>query len=209
MANLPLKPYSQAPMVDDGNMRDFLTWVHVSLNQLIGQANATPQQGFQALINKQLDPTTSQLISLGGRITSVTSLVAFTSTTTSITFYWDGTNGSDQLQIYRDDGTIIGPTLVGSPVTVSGLTANTLYFFYLYWDETLQRVAMVPGQVGTPPFAFTAKSLLAAQQQQLATRIPLAPFFTTTGITTPAAGTGGGGGGTGGGGGGGRGGGLK
>jgi hypothetical protein len=205
MANLPLKPYSQAPMVDDGNMRDFLTWVHVSLNQLIGAANATPQQGLQTLVNKQIDPTTTQIVSAGSRMGSIVSRVTFTVTTTTATFFWDSTGptGSGPLTIYRDDGTVIGPTIVGSPLVVTGLTPSTKYFFYLYWDEAAARVAFAVGNstgVGTPPIAFTAQNLVASQQLLLAGRIPIALALAATGITTTGAGSASGSGGGGGGG---------
>lgn len=161
-------------------------------------------QGFPALSNPQVNPATQQIISSGSRTFSLTTGFTFTATTTSVTMYWDGTNSSVLLRIYRDDGTVSGP-LSGNQL-VSGLSANTQYFFYPYFDEALQQVAFVsvPGAVGSPPIAYTATNISVAQQQILRGRIALAQNLSITGITTPNAGTTpatrlGGGGGSGGG----------
>lgn len=118
---------------------------------------------------------------------------AFSSTTTSITHTWTS------IPLYRNNGAV--DTINASPasgITVSGLTANTQYYFYPYWDE-IQRTlnfTSTSDAVGTPPIAYTAKSVLAAQQQNLATHVPLSNGGYT--ITTPSSGTGGGSGGGGG-----------
>src|SRR5882672_925171 len=48
---------------------------------------------------------------------STTSSFSYTSTTTSITWYWDGTNGSTMLTIYRADGTTNGPISGSQAIT--------------------------------------------------------------------------------------------
>ena len=185
-----LRQYTQAPYDDalGHQTKDWQDWVTTALNTLVGQ-NLTLQQGFSALSNPQVNPTTSQLQSLGSRTSSLTTGFTFTATTTSVSMFWDGTNSSVLLRIYRDDNTVAGPFSGNMPVT--GLSANTQYFFYPYFDEAMQAVVFVsiPGAVGTPPIAYTATSILAAQQQLLRGRIPLAGNLAITGITTPAAGT--------------------
>lgn len=181
-----------------------LTWVVAALNQLIGQANVQPGQGLQALSQNTIDPTTGQIISAGSRTSSLATAMAFVAQPTSISFYWDGTNGSAPLQIYRDDGTITGPIVAGSPLTVTGLSASTNYKFYPYWDDVqgVVRFATVPGAaIGSPAIAFAAGNILAAQQQILRGHILLGSTLATTGVTTPASGSSGGSGGGGGGGG--------
>jgi uncharacterized membrane protein YgcG len=198
MAN-PLKPFSSAP----GEFsREWADAVQSAINQLIGQAtNPTLQKGFPALSVPTVDPTTSQIPSRGSRMSSVSTPITFTFTATSVSFFWDGTNGSHFLRIGRDDGTVVGPTNNGSPVIVTGLTTGT-YYFYPYWDETLQKVVFATVQnvaVGSPPIAFTVQNFLAAQQQILRGRIPLGLLLVQTGVTL-TGGTGSGSGGSGGGG---------
>jgi hypothetical protein len=125
--------------------------------------------------------------------------------TTQVQFFWDGTNGSELLRIYRDDNTVEGP--FSGSFLVTGLTAATLYYFYPYFDEIAQNVnwAFVSGvSIGHPGVAFTAQSIPAAQQQFLRTRVPLALNLATVGVTTGGAAHNGGTGGGGGSGGGGR-----
>lgn len=195
-----LKPWSSAPREFDPAHAD---WVTSALNTLIGQANVPQSSGFPSLVVPTVDPTTSQIPSKGSRMSSVATPITFTFTATSVSFFWDGTNGSQFLRIGRDDGTVVGPTNNGSPVTVTGLTTNT-YYFYPYWDEVLQKVVFATVQnvaVGNPPIAFLNQNFLAAQQQILRNRIPLGLLLVQTGVTL----TGGAGSGTGGSGGGGAG----
>jgi hypothetical protein len=170
-------------------MRECIDWLVTSVNTLVGQ-NLTLQKGFSALSNPTVDPTTSQLKSLGSRTTALATNFGFTCpSTTSISLFWDGTNGSTILRIYRDDGNVSGPFPGNQAVT--GLIAATQYFFYPYFDEATQRVLFVsvPPAVGSPPIAYTAAAIAVAQQQILRGRLQLASDLAVTGITTPAAGT--------------------
>jgi len=196
MAN-PTKPWSNPPF--DAHP-EWIQWATSALNQLLGQAFPTSGQGFPALSVPTVDPTTSQIPSKGSRTSSVTTAIAFTFDATSATFYWDGTNGSEILTIGRDDGTMVGPTSVGSPFTVTGLTTNT-YRFYPYWDDINGRVVFPTNSsaVGTPAVAFLQPNLPAAQQQILRGHIPLGILLVTVGVTL-TGGTGSGSGGSGGGG---------
>ena len=203
-ANTKLRPYLQAPQPgDEQNVSQFYDWIVTSLNTLIGQ-QVPSALGFSGLSPGVVNPTTAGLTSAGGRVGSLTTNFGFTATTTSISLFWNGSNSSTILRIYRDDGTIAGP-FPGSQL-VTGLVASTQYFFYPYFDEATQRVLFVsaPGAVGTPPIAYKNAAIAVAQQQILRGRIPLASNLAVTGITTPASGstgatnTGGGGGGVGG-----------
>jgi len=200
-----LRPWALAPHPDDTQgVAQFYDWIQTTLNVLVGQ-KVPPQQGFNSLSPGVVDPTTAGMLSSGGRVGSLTTNFGFTCpSTTSITLFWDGTNQSTILRIYRDDGSVAGP-FPGSQRVIN-LTANTQYFFYPYFDEATQLVKFVsaPGAVGSPPIAYTLAAIAVAQQQILRGRIPLASNLAVTGITTPAAGstaatnTGGGGGGVGG-----------
>lgn len=205
MANLTkLRPYTLAPHPsDEANVKLFFDWIQTSLNALIGQ-QVPPTTGLGAMTPPTVNPSSSQLVSAGARVGALaTNFSASAPSTTSIQIFWDGSNSSTVLRLYRDDGTVAGP-FPGSQL-VSGLTANTKYFFYPYFDEASQRVLFVSvaGAVGTPPIAYTTASIAVAQQQILRGRIPLASNLATTGFSTPAAGNtpaanqGGGGGGVG------------
>ncbi len=169
-----------------------LDWVITQLNQLIGQGTVPPSQSLASFGPNIIDPTTAQIISKGSRTAALATGISVVMTTTTATFYWDGTNSSQPFQIFRDDASVFGPFITGSGLVCTGLTANTNYFFYPYFDETLQRIAFadVPGvSVGTPAIAFTAQNNLAAQQQILRGRIALGMLGNSTGVTTPNAGS--------------------
>ena len=180
-----------------------LDWMVTQLNQLIGLANVPPNQSLSSFGINVIDPTSAQIVSQGSRTSSIATGIAFVATTTGVTFYWDGTNGSQPFQIVRDDGATYGPSIAGSPYAVSGLSANTTYFFYPYFDESVQQIkfATIGGvSVGTPAIAFTSKNLQAAQQQILRGNVPLGAILSSTGLTTPSGGSASGFGGSGGGG---------
>src|SRR5271156_3506157 len=100
-----LRQYSQVPIdpaISDAHSQ-FLDWVMSSLNILIGQNISG--SGFSSLNSPTVDPTSSQITSKGSRTSSLTTpFYAKANSPTSITLYWDGTNGSTPLKIYRDDG---------------------------------------------------------------------------------------------------------
>lgn len=107
-------------------------------------------------------------------------------TATSITFYYDGTNGSQIIQVQRANGQS-SPVAAGKTV-VNGLSPNTTYYFYPYYDERTQSLQWVAGNAGNAAIAFTAQSPAAAAQMRLAHRIPLAAGTPIT-VTTPAGGS--------------------
>jgi hypothetical protein len=189
------KPYSQFPRgsgITDNGQLSALDWVVTQLNQLIGQGQVPPSQSLATFGPNIINPTTAQIISAGSRVSAIATAITYVATTTGISFYWDGTNGSQPFQLFRDDTSIVGPTIVGSPHVVTGLSASTLYYFYPYWSESLQLIQFgtVAGvSVGNPAIAFTAKNNLAAQQQILRGNVPLAALLSSAGVTTPGTGS--------------------
>lgn len=130
---------------------------------------------------------------------------AYTSTDHSITWYWDGTNGSHVIVIIRADKSRFTVPTAGSGLTVSGLSASTTYYFLPYWNvNNLCNIGWVTGTVGTPQIAFVVgdttdvvntQAYLMVQSNQSAEAL-------TGGFMTAATAAGGGsGGGQGGGGG--------
>jgi len=109
---------------------------------------------------------------------------------------------STGLTLYPPDGSIIvvPDTTVANPIiAVSGLTPSTTYNFYPYYSVDLRRVlfAQVAGGVGTPPAAYTAKSVLAAQAANGDGTIAISPTSSVTAAATSGGGSGGSSGGSG------------
>lgn len=107
-------------------------------------------------------------------------------TTTSITIYYDGTNGSGAVVVYRDDGTVSNAVFGSTAVT--GLSPNTTYYFYPYFDQSTGGVVFVSGGTGSPAIAFAARSITAAAQQQGAVN-HIALANGAIAIATPSSGT--------------------
>src|SRR4051812_8570051 len=73
--------------------------------------------------NQAISLTSSNVRKRGGvSVAGNTSGFAYVSTDTSITWYWDGTNGSKVIVIHRADGSNFTVPTTGSGLTVSGLT---------------------------------------------------------------------------------------
>jgi len=205
MAN-KLRPWTNRAFDDalGDQTNQMLDWMVGALNTLIGQVSAPPTTGQGALFPNTINPTTGTIQALGGRVTSLATGFTYTAdNSAAISLFWDGTNNSQLLRIYRDDGTVSGP--FSGNAFITGLVAATTYFFYPYFDEATQTVKFVSqeGAVGDPPIAYLATTPQLAQAQFLRGRIPLATNLSGTGILTPAgaptpptfAGGGGGGGG--------------
>lgn len=128
---------------------------------------------------------------------------AYTATDNSLTWYWDGTNGSSVLIINRSDGSRFTVPTSGSGLTVTGLSASTDYYFLPFWNtNNLCNIGWVQGTLGTPQIAFTladttdpVNSPAYVMQQTLQGNEPLAGFIKGTTAAGGGSGSGGGGGG--------------
>jgi len=107
-------------------------------------------------------------------------------TPNSVTFYYDGTNGSQVLTMYRANG--VQSQVAAGRTVVTGLAPNTTYYFYPYFDERTQSLKWVAGTMGNPAIAFTVDNSGASQQARLTHHIPLTPG-TAIIVTTPAGGS--------------------
>lgn len=110
----------------------------------------------------------------------------------SITFYYDGTNGSTILSVFRANGE--KSQVPASKTVVTGLTPNTTYFFYPYFDERTGSLQFVSTGVaasqpfGNPAIAFKVDNPNASQVARLTHHIPLTPGTPIT-VTTPNSGS--------------------
>jgi hypothetical protein len=119
----------------------------------------------------------------------------------SITWYWDGTNGSTVIALKRSDGSAQVIPTAGSGLVVSGLAGATTYYFLPFWSPNQScNVGWVTGTVGSPQIAFIASDTTSVQngnfyllEQALQDREPLTGGFMSA--TTGSSGGGGGGGG--------------
>lgn len=192
VATYPHTPARVGPIVHNDHLlttagQNYYYWV--TSVDTTGQ-ESTPKQAQNAAV-----PGNAGVIPF-----SQTTAFAYTATTTSITWYWDGTNGSTTLTILRADGTSTGP--ISGNQTITGLSPSTTYNFYPYWDEGTQTLQWVAGGSGTPAYAqSSAGSQTLVQKQFLRSRLPLSQGGMQA--STPASGSSSGSGGGGGGGGGG------
>jgi hypothetical protein len=141
-------------------------------------------------------------VSGGNAVTGVVAQGNFglTEASTSVSIYWDGTNGSNAFTLRLADAST--KSIPTGSTTITGLSSGVTYKFYPYYDVLSNAVAFVTtGGAGSPAIAFASTSSVtvlstAAAETAYPGRIALA--FTSIQITTTG---GGGGGGTGGGGG--------
>src|ERR1700757_2330309 len=156
-----------------------------------------------------LDISKLYIRKIGGvSVSGNTAGFAYTATTTTITWYWDGTNSSHVPVINRADGSRFTVPTSGSGLTVSGLTANTTYYFLPFWSiNNLCNIGWVQGTVGTPQIAFVVGDTTDPvnnpqylMQQTFQGNEPLSTGYMTAATTASGSGSGGGGGGGGGGG---------
>lgn len=138
--------------------------------------------------------SSSGLKAQGNAVPTVNGKFAYVSTTSSITWYWDGTNGSSLLTIYWPDGT--STAVPPANLAITGLSSNTAYTFYPYFNVDLNSVGFVQvsGGVGTPAAAYTASSLAAAAAQSADGNTPMVAAPLTASTTSSGSGGGSGGG---------------
>lgn len=119
----------------------------------VGQYSRIPRD---ILRTGNIDTTRSTVLKKGGVPPSANrNGFAYTSTANSITWYWDGTNGSTVIVIKRSDSTNQVIPTAGSGLTVTGLLNTTTYYFLPFWSpNNLCNIGWVPGTIGTPRIAF-------------------------------------------------------
>ena len=115
----------------------------------------------------------------------------FVATPTTITLYWDGTNGSLPFVVKRVDGTSF--SVPQGSLVISGLNAGTIYGFLPYNCLTNQTVlSFVTGDAGSPRFAFSPSATpelkaQASQRQNLSSNEAITENFVY--YTTSPSGT--------------------
>ena len=155
--------------------------------------------------NQVLDVSKVYVRKIGGvSVQGNTSGFAYVATSTTITIYWDGTNGSIVPVITRADGSRFTVPTSGSPMVITGLLAVTTYYFLPFWNiNNLCNIGWVQGTAGTPQIAFVAADVNNAvtspqylMQQTLQQNEPLTNGYMsiTTTNGAPSGGNPGGGG---------------
>ena len=162
-----------------------------------------PTNALTTVRSKQiLDLSNTVIKKIGGIPPSTNNQgFAYTSTESSLTWYWDGTHSSSVPVINRSDGSRFTVPTSGSGLTITGLSASTDYYFLPFWNtNNVCNIGWVQGTLGTPQIAFTladttdpVNSPVYVMQQTLEGNEPLASFI--KGTTAAGGGTGGGGGG--------------
>jgi hypothetical protein len=116
---------------------------------------------------------------------------------TTLTIYWDGSNGSSPFVIRRADGTQI--SVPRGSIDIAGLSGTTLYSFAPFISVAQpERVSFVLGDAGSPRYAFSPASsaaslATASQTQRLTSNERLTDgliYFTTGASGTSTAGNG-------------------
>ena len=165
-----------------------------------GQYSRIPISSLRKVgVNDFLDLTSPTIKKIGSLPPAANTYgFSYTSTATSITWYWDGTNGSNVLVITRADGT--KQTIPPGNLTVNGLANGVTYYFLPFWAPLNGNTGWTKGTVGSPQVAMVVAdttnpvtSPLYLMQQSAQQHEPLTGGFMTA--TTGGSGSGGGGGG--------------
>lgn len=179
-----------------------------SLRPTSGSYARTPVGLLTTLPDKSqgISLTNSALRKRGGvSVSGNTAGFAYTSTASSITWYWDGSNGSRVHVITRADLSRFTIPTSGSGLTISGLAASTTYYFLPFWNaNSTCNIGWVQGTVGSPQIAFVVgdttdpvNSPVYLMEQTSQNNEPLSGGFMTA-VTASSGGSGGGGAGDGG-----------
>jgi hypothetical protein len=141
-----------------------------------------------ALTGNELDPSKSGFLQKGSNVpTFITVPFTFNATsTTALTISWPAT------ALRRANRTLTAASDTAIPagsISVTGLTANTTYYYYPFWSEAAKIVGWAGAgnatSAGNPAIAQTLQSDLVLQQQSYQGFVPL----NTLQYTQPAAGT--------------------
>lgn len=148
-----------------------------------------------ALTDGQLDPSKPGFLQKGSNVpTFITVAFTFNATTTTLIISWPATpirRGSRQ-PIYNISSDTAIPA--GSQ-TITGLTANTTYYYYPYWSEAAKTVGWAGAgnstSAGSPALAQTLQTDLVLQQQSYQGFVPLNVLSFTQPAAAPIVQTGG------------------
>lgn len=143
-----------------------------------------------AITNGALDPSKAGFLQLGSNVpTFITVAFTFNATsTTALTISWPATpirraNRQPTLNLSFDTAIPAGS------ISITGLTANTPYWYYPYWSEVMKTVGWAGAgnstSAGSPAIAQTAQSDSVLQAASFQGFVPL----NTLKFTQPAAGT--------------------
>lgn len=193
----------QAAQPVDGVWRSRLRRLERGQQTLKNGELVTPSGPYSSISNSVLDSTGGlNFTNLGivptGNIAPniISGGFAYTCTETTLTWYWDGTNGSSRMLIRRTNGTRV-PIPAGSQL-ITGLTALTKYYHLPFWNSASNSctIGWVGGTVGSPAISFLVNTDVDALQQQLGqTRDQLWSGWLDGTTAAGGGGTGGGGGG--------------
>lgn len=184
----------------DGALNDFRT-LQAAVAQLPTNAQLQAHSAIvaQALASMSAFDTTVAGVSTAHKgqssiLPTVNGTFAYTSSTSGITWYWDGTNGSTLLTIMWPDGstTPVPP----ANFTVGGLSASTTYRFYPYFDTIFGGIkfAIASGGLGSPAAAYSGTNLGAAAIAAADTHVSATSNAMTAATTSSGSGGGSGGG---------------
>jgi len=113
-------------------------FVFSALQNSTNQTPPTPpatNSYWQNLGPAQIDPSTSYVLAKGSTPNTTGTGFTYTSTTSSITINWTG------LTLFRADGTTT--SIPSGSQTITGLSANTTYYFYPAFKESTQSLFFV------------------------------------------------------------------
>lgn len=195
--------WSKANQPPEGVWRARLNRLERGRQTLKGGELVTPSGTYSAIRVGVVDSTGGLDLSNSG-ITPVGNVApnivsggfAYTCTDTTITWYWDGTNGSSRMVIRRTNGDKIA--VPAGTQLVTGLVASTKYYFLPFRNSGSNSctIGWVEGTTGSPHIAFSVNTNVDALQSQMAqSRDQLWGGWMDATTTAAAAPPGGGGGG--------------
>jgi hypothetical protein len=150
--------------------------------------------GQAALTNGLLDPSKAGFLQKGSGVpTFITVAFTFDATsTTALTISWPAT------ALRRANRTILVSSDTAIPagsVSITGLTANTTYWYYPYWSELAEIVGWAgagnAASAGSPAIAQTSQSDLVLQAQSYQGFVPMNVLEYTQPVVGTSTATGG------------------
>ena len=147
---------------------------------------------FDPVTNGHLDPSQPGFLQKGSNVpTFVTVAFTFNATsTTALTISWPAT-ALRRANRQAVPGLSSDTAIPAGSISITGLVANTQYFYYPFWSENAQIVGWAGAgnatSVGNPAIAQTLQSDIVLQAQAFQGFVPMSSGALT--FTQPAAGT--------------------